>query len=89
MFFLINPIFLWIRAAADGSNLIKKTLIEIMKTTCIKFASRLISESDYVVFMEYKNPVQDKGFDIIICFNIYKGDQGYMSKWSHSQFVWQ
>ena len=57
--------FFLFHVAAEGSNLIKETLIEIMKTTCIKFVPRL-SESDYVVFMEYKDPAQERGFGRLI-----------------------
>jgi len=45
-------------------NVIKEALVEIMKSTCIEFVPRS-SESDYVVFMQYKHP-DPRGSNIII-----------------------
>ena len=53
----------------DGKdlNLIKEALFDFMKTTCIKFVPRS-NEADYVVFMEYNQPNQEKR---LIFFNSY------------------
>ena len=40
-------------------NLIKEALLDIMNTTCVKFIPHT-NEPDYVVFVEYNHPNQEK-----------------------------
>jgi len=49
----------------DGNdlNVIKEALVDIMRTTCIKFVPHS-NEPDYIVFVEYKDPNQKTGFII-------------------------
>ena len=47
--------------AEKDSNLIKEALLEIIKTTCIKIVPHT-NEPDYVVFVEYKHPNQERGY---------------------------
>jgi len=54
----------------DELNFIKEALLDIMKATCIKFVPRT-NEPDYVVFIEYKHPNQEKGFAFITTFDHY------------------
>jgi len=46
------------------SSLIKECMIELMKTTCVHFTPRFNNEVDYVVFMKYRHPTQNHGFDL-------------------------
>lgn len=48
------------------SAIVKDALVEIMKLTCITFVPRTKREPDYIVFMEYKAPSQNRGFAYII-----------------------
>lgn len=54
-----------ITTVTNDSTVIKRALIEIMKTTCIKFVPR-IYEPDYAVFMKYKHPTEARGFVYIL-----------------------
>ncbi len=55
-----NHYFLNLNVVEKELNSIKEALLEIMKVTCIKFVPHT-NESDYVVFVEYKHPNQEKG----------------------------
>lgn len=46
----------------DESLLIKAALVEIMKSTPIKFVPRTKKEEDYIVFVEFKALSQTRGF---------------------------
>ena len=53
----------------DGNdlNVIMEALVDIMRTTCIKFVPHS-NEPDYIVFVEYKDPNQKTGFIILLLF---------------------
>lgn len=58
--FILNHFFTIIDK--DDFALIKASLVEIMRSTCLTFVPRTKKEEDYIVFMEYKDQSQTKGF---------------------------